>query len=81
MAFLDPSIYQFPGIEMPAMFVLYDDGVPAGSSAAVAADITAHADLFDAAYWRGVQERLKSGAVMHIFPYRESLRLQGDGRL
>lgn len=39
MAFLDPSIYQFPGIEMPAMFVLYDDGVPAGSSAAVAADI------------------------------------------
>lgn len=41
----------------------------------------AHADLFDAAYWRGIQERLKSGAVMHIFPYRERLRFQGDGRV
>ena len=41
----------------------------------------AHADLFDAAFWRSVQERLKSGAVMHIFPYRESLRFQGDGRV
>ena len=38
----------------------------------------AHADLFDAAFWRGVQERLKSGAVMHIFPYRENLRFQSN---
>lgn len=37
MALLDPVVYQFPGIEVPAMFVLYDDGVPAGSVTAGAA--------------------------------------------
>ncbi|WP_373500717.1 bifunctional isocitrate dehydrogenase kinase/phosphatase [Desulfococcus sp.] len=42
---------------------------------------TAHADLFDAAFWRGIQERLKSGAVMHIFPYREGLRFREEGGL
>ncbi len=41
---------------------------------------SAHADLFDAAYWRGVQERLESGAVIHIFPYRDALRFQGGGK-
>lgn len=35
-----------------------------------------HAELFDAAFWRGIQDRLKAGAVMHIFPYRESLRFE-----
>jgi isocitrate dehydrogenase kinase/phosphatase len=39
----------------------------------------AHADLFDAAFWRGVQERLKSGAVIHIFPYPENLRFEENG--
>jgi hypothetical protein len=34
MAILDPTIYQFPGVETPAMFVLYDDGAPAASSLA-----------------------------------------------
>lgn len=37
---------------------------------------SAHAELFDAGFWRGIQERLKSGTVMHIFPYRESLRFE-----
>ncbi|MDX9817793.1 MAG: bifunctional isocitrate dehydrogenase kinase/phosphatase [Desulfococcus multivorans] len=36
----------------------------------------AHADLFDADFWHGVQERLNTGAVIHIFPYRESLRFR-----
>jgi hypothetical protein len=31
MAILDPEVYQFPGVDVPAMFVLYDDGAPAGS--------------------------------------------------
>jgi hypothetical protein len=39
MALLDPVVYQFPGIEMPAMFALYDEGVPAGSPTAVAGTI------------------------------------------
>jgi hypothetical protein len=26
MALLDPAVYQFPGVDVPAMFVLYDDG-------------------------------------------------------
>lgn len=34
MALLDPAIYQFPGVDVPAMFVLYDDGAPAGALAA-----------------------------------------------
>jgi hypothetical protein len=34
MAILDPAIYQFPGVETPAMFVIYDDGEPAVSSLA-----------------------------------------------
>jgi hypothetical protein len=33
MALLDPAIYVFPGVDVPAMFVLYDDGAPAGSLA------------------------------------------------
>lgn len=32
MALLDPAVYQFPGVDVPAMFVIYDDGVPAGAA-------------------------------------------------
>jgi isocitrate dehydrogenase kinase/phosphatase len=35
----------------------------------------AHSDLFDAAWWRGMQARLASGEVMDIFPYPPSKRL------
>jgi len=38
----------------------------------------AHADLFDVDFWRDIQDRLKTGAVIHIFPYRESLRFRDD---
>jgi isocitrate dehydrogenase kinase/phosphatase len=34
-----------------------------------------HADLFDVAYWRRVQERILSGELMHIYPYDQSRRL------
>jgi len=37
--------------------------------------LTHHENLFDAAYWRGVQERLNEGEVIHIFPYDQSKRL------
>ncbi len=36
-----------------------------------------HGDLFTAAYWRQIQERLKSGELVHIFPYNRNLRLHG----
>jgi hypothetical protein len=34
MALLDPAVYVFPGVDVPAMFVLYDDGAPAGAAMA-----------------------------------------------
>ena len=34
-----------------------------------------HGDLFATSYWRETQERLKSGEMVHIFPYRRSQRL------
>jgi len=34
MALLDPAVYEFPGVDVPAMFVMYDDGVPAGAAVA-----------------------------------------------
>lgn len=34
MALLDPAVYEFPGVDVPAMFVLYDDGAAAGAFAA-----------------------------------------------
>ncbi|MEM1120012.1 MAG: bifunctional isocitrate dehydrogenase kinase/phosphatase [Bacteroidota bacterium] len=33
-----------------------------------------HGDLFDADYWKSVQERLKRGEIIDVFPYREELR-------
>jgi isocitrate dehydrogenase kinase/phosphatase len=36
-----------------------------------------HGDLFTAAYWRKIQERLRSGELVHIFPYDRNQRLHG----
>lgn len=33
MALLDPAVYQFPGVDVPALLVMYDDGAPAGAAA------------------------------------------------
>ena len=38
--------------------------------------LDAHADLCDAAWWRGVQERLRAGEVEDVFPYRQERRLR-----
>ena len=34
-----------------------------------------HGDLLAADYWRKTQERLKTGKLVHIFPYKRSQRL------
>ena len=34
-----------------------------------------HADLFCAAYWRGIQEKLRAGELPEVFPYRADRRL------
>ena len=33
-----------------------------------------HGDLFDIVFWRDMQERLKRGEVIDVYPYNESLR-------
>jgi isocitrate dehydrogenase kinase/phosphatase len=37
--------------------------------------LDAHGDLMSARWWRGVQERLRAGEIVDIFPYREDQRL------
>ena len=34
-----------------------------------------HGNLFDPAYWRGMQERNRSGELIDFFPYAEGRRL------
>jgi isocitrate dehydrogenase kinase/phosphatase len=36
----------------------------------------AHSDLFDPAFWRGIQERLEAGETIEILPYRRSRALE-----
>jgi isocitrate dehydrogenase kinase/phosphatase len=39
-----------------------------------------HGDLFDPAYWQGLQRAIKAGEVMDVFPYRRKKRfLRHDG--
>jgi isocitrate dehydrogenase kinase/phosphatase len=35
-----------------------------------------HADLFDVDFWRRMQDRIRSGERIHIFPYADDLRLR-----
>ncbi|MFL5274350.1 MAG: bifunctional isocitrate dehydrogenase kinase/phosphatase [Anaeromyxobacteraceae bacterium] len=37
--------------------------------------LQAHGELLTARWWRGVQERLRAGEIVDIFPYREEQRL------
>ncbi len=36
-----------------------------------------HSDLFDAAWWHTVQERVRGGELIEIYPYEESARIAG----
>jgi isocitrate dehydrogenase kinase/phosphatase len=37
--------------------------------------LQAHGELLTARWWRGVQERLRAGEIVDVFPYRENQRL------
>jgi isocitrate dehydrogenase kinase/phosphatase len=38
-----------------------------------------HADLFQLDPWREIQERIRSGELIEVFPYRQEARLPGTG--
>ncbi|MGB0407562.1 MAG: isocitrate dehydrogenase kinase/phosphatase-domain containing protein, partial [Pseudomonadales bacterium] len=33
-----------------------------------------HGEIFDAAYWRGLQASIQQGSVMDVYPYRRRHR-------
>ncbi len=35
-----------------------------------------HKNLFDAAYWRNIQHRIRAGELIHAFPYPEDIRFR-----
>src|SRR5690606_26291118 len=35
-----------------------------------------HEQLFDPSFWRGIQNRIRSGEFIHAFPYPESIRFR-----
>jgi isocitrate dehydrogenase kinase/phosphatase len=37
-----------------------------------------HADLYDVKYWQDVQERLRKGEIVTVFPYRKRLRFKNQ---
>lgn len=39
-----------------------------------------HANLFDPAYWIGIQERIRLGELIHAFPYPENIRFRPSER-
>lgn len=43
--------------------------------AAYAGLFARHADLFSAAFWRGIQEKLRAGEMPEVFPYRTERRI------
>jgi isocitrate dehydrogenase kinase/phosphatase len=38
-----------------------------------------HADLFAVEAWRAIQERIRSGELIEVYPYRQDARLPGTG--
>jgi isocitrate dehydrogenase kinase/phosphatase len=38
-----------------------------------------HADLFEVGPWREIQERISSGELIEVFPYKQEARLAGTG--
>jgi isocitrate dehydrogenase kinase/phosphatase len=38
-----------------------------------------HADLFSVEAWRAIQQRIRSGELIEVFPYRQDARLPGTG--
>lgn len=40
-----------------------------------------HGDLFDPAYWQGIQKRILEGELVHAYPYPESIRFYLDRKV
>lgn len=40
--------------------------------------VAVHGDLLDPAYWRGLQERIRRGETLDVYPYRNSRRLRAS---
>jgi isocitrate dehydrogenase kinase/phosphatase len=38
----------------------------------------AHGELLTAAYWRSIQERIRAGEIVDVFPYRAGERLEEE---
>lgn len=64
-------LYAAPGDVFPELFVRFL-GVPAPLSEALC---EAHAEIFDAAWWRGVQAALRTGNYVDVMPYPAEARL------
>ena len=37
-----------------------------------------HSDIYEASFWQGIQEKIRSGYVDDFFPYRRKLRFNRD---
>jgi isocitrate dehydrogenase kinase/phosphatase len=69
---LDEWLYAAREDVFPELFPQYL-GVPAALRDALRRQ---HGELFDPAWWRGVQQRLRAGEYLDVPPYPESVRLR-----
>jgi isocitrate dehydrogenase kinase/phosphatase len=71
MQSLQDSVYAAPDDVFPELFVNFL-GVPAALRAAL---IEAHGEIFDPAWWRRLQNRLRAGEYVDVPPYPTEARL------
>jgi isocitrate dehydrogenase kinase/phosphatase len=71
MQSLQDSVYAAPEDVFPELFVNFL-GVPAPLRAAL---IEAHGEIFDPAWWRSLQDRLRAGDYVDVPPYPAETRL------
>jgi len=67
----EPSFYVGPDDVFPEEFLPFL-GLPGRLREVF---LQAHGELLTGRWWRGIQERLRSGEIVDIFPYREEQRL------
>ena len=59
-----------PNDVFPEEFRLFFSGNPVARKAFEAK----HADLYEASYWQKIQENIRAGIIMDVFPYRRRRR-------
>ncbi|MFO0583326.1 MAG: bifunctional isocitrate dehydrogenase kinase/phosphatase [Anaeromyxobacter sp.] len=79
----DDDLYGWGGSSEPAFYVGKDDvfpeeflpflGLPGRLRQVF---LEAHGELLSAGWWRGMQERVRHGEIVDIYPYREQQRLR-----